>query len=45
MLKALGVCKEDRDFIKAKVKEIKADEKKKFKMLLELNTKKRKMKA
>jgi hypothetical protein len=45
-LKTLGVRNQtDRDYIKAKVKEIKADEKKKFKMLLEASTKKRKLKT
>ena len=49
-LKALGVkSQKDRDFIKSKVKELKADEKKRFKLLLEqqqqqLSAKKKKIK-
>ena len=46
-LKALGVkAQKDRDLIKTKVKDMKADDKKRFKMLLETNvTKKKKLKT
>jgi hypothetical protein len=43
---ALGVkSQKDRDIIKTKVKDMKADDKKRFKMLLENTTKKKKLKT
>jgi hypothetical protein len=38
-------CQKDRDFIKTKIKDWKTDDKKRFKILLEQNVKKRKLKT
>jgi hypothetical protein len=46
LLQTLGVkSQKDRDYIKSKVKDLKSDDKKRFKVLLENNVKKRKLKT